>query len=61
MKTSTLIDVVAMIDAKINMYQMADLCDPYYLGADNALRSLRNELQSAIEADIAAMESNTGE
>jgi hypothetical protein len=61
MKTNTLIDVVAMIDARINMYQRADAYDPFYNGAIVALRSLGDELQMAIEADIAAMESNTGE
>ena len=61
MKTNTLIDVVAMIDARINMYQKADAYDPFYTGAVVALRSLSDELQMAIEADIAAMESNTGE
>lgn len=61
MKTSTLIDVVAMIDASIQMYQKADSYDPFYQGAIAALKSLNNELQFAIESDIAAMESNTGE
>lgn len=61
MKTSILIDVVAMIDAKINMYEKADAYDPFYNGAIVALKSLGEELQSAIEADIAAIESNTGE
>lgn len=61
MKTSTLIDVVAMIDARINMYQKADAYDSFYSGAIDALKSLRDELQLTIEADVAAMESNIGE
>lgn len=61
MTTGTLIDVVAMIDARINMYQRVDANDPFYKGAIAALTSLSEELQGAIEADIAAMESNTGE
>ena len=63
MKTNTLIDVVAMIDARINMYQKAAVYDydPFYNGAMAALKSLGEELQSAIEANVAAMESNTGE
>lgn len=61
MKTSTLIDVVAMIDARINMYQKADAYDPFYNGAIVSLKSLRDELQLTIEADVAAMESNIGE
>ena len=61
MKTSTLIDVVAMIDARINMYQKADAYDPFYNGAVVALKSLSDEIQLTIEADVAAMESNTGE
>jgi len=61
MSTGTLIDVVAMIDARINMYQKADANDPFYKGSIAALSSLSEELQMAIEADIATMESNTGE
>jgi hypothetical protein len=61
MNTSTLINVVAIIDARINMYQKADAYDPFYNGAIVALKSLGEELQYAIEADVAAMESNTGE
>jgi hypothetical protein len=61
MNANTLIDVVAIIDTRIKMYQMADSNDPFYLGAIAALKSLGNELQMSIEADIAAMESNTGE
>lgn len=61
MSTGTLIDVVAMIDARINMYQRADINDPFYKGAIASLSSLSEELQHAIDADVAAMESNTGE
>ena len=61
MKTSILIDIVAMINARINMYQKADANDPFYNGAIVALKSLSDELQFAIEADVAAMESTTGE
>ena len=61
MNTETLMNVVAMIDARINMYQKADLLDPFYVGAIASLQSLSEELQGGIEADIAAMESSTGE
>ena len=61
MKTSILIDVVAMIDARINIYEKADAYDSFYNGAIVALKSLSEELQSAIEADIVAIENNTGE
>ena len=50
-----------MIDTRISMYQKADLYDPFYQGAIASLKSLGEELQMSIEADIAAMESNTGE
>jgi hypothetical protein len=59
--TSTLMNVVAIIDARISMYQKADANDPFYQGAIAALSSLSNELQMSIDADVAAMESNTGE
>lgn len=61
MDTNTLINLVAMIDTRISMYQKADLYDPFYQGAIASLKSLGEELQMSIEADIAAMESNTGE
>ena len=54
--TSTLIDVVVMIDARISMYQKADAYDPFYHGAITALGSLSEELQMSIEADVAAIE-----
>jgi len=54
--TSTLIDIVAIIDARISMYQKADLNDPFYLGATAALSSLSEELQMSIDADISALE-----
>jgi hypothetical protein len=61
MENMNKIDLVAMIDARINMYQKADPNEPFYQGAIAALRSLGEELQMSIEADVAAMESNTGE
>jgi hypothetical protein len=57
MNARTLIDVVAKIDARINMYQRADANDPFYKGTIAALTSLSEELQEAIEAEISAMES----
>ena len=53
---NNLIDVVALIDARINMYQKADLNDPFYQGAVASLKSLGEELQMSIEADISAIE-----
>ena len=61
MNTSTLIKVVAMINARIDMYEKADANDPFYTGAVAALKSLEGELQSFIETDISSMESTTRE
>lgn len=61
MSTSTLITVVAIIDARIDMYKKADANDPFYKGAIAALQSLEGELQSFIETDISAMEGTTSE
>jgi hypothetical protein len=58
MDVKTLIDMVAMIDARINMYQKADSNDPFYQGAITSLSSLREELQMSIDADVAAIELN---
>lgn len=67
MDTKTLIDVVAMIDAKVFTLLIANLKEttPESLH-DNRIRiseleALANHLQKAIDADVAAMESNTGE
>ena len=75
MDANTLIDVVAMIDARIdqlNKDKKAIDASGYSVlskrlslerlaGAMSELELLSNHLQVAIEADIAAMESNTGE
>ena len=61
MTSSTLIMVVANINARIDMYKEADPNDPYYKGAVAALRSLGGMLQAYIDSDIDAMESTTGE
>jgi hypothetical protein len=75
MDTKTLMDVVAMIDARIaelnkdmkaidassysvlHKRQILDRLD----GASQALERLSEQLQNAIDADVASMESNTGE
>ena len=56
MENTHKIDLVAMIDARINMYQKADANEPFYQGAIAALRSLSEELQMSIDADVAAIE-----
>ena len=61
MSTNTLITVVSMIDARINMYEKADANDPFYTGAVAALKSLEGELQSFIETDLSGMEITIGE
>jgi hypothetical protein len=70
MNTETLMNVVAMIDLRIanlskigNLYLNKEVWDKYeeYKARANELQMLNDHLQSAIEADIAAMESNTGE
>ena len=60
MDTGTLIDVVAMLDARIKMYKAADPNEPFYQGAIAALTSLSEELQDKILSDQASMETSTG-
>jgi hypothetical protein len=60
MDTETLIDVVAMIEARIDAYKNADQNDPYYKGSRDALISLAIELQKGIESAVSAMENNIG-
>ena len=72
MDTKTLIDVVAMIDARravlkstIDKYPINrwEEDEEYYilLAQRNVLGNLKWDLQNAIDANVAAMESNTGE
>lgn len=75
MNTGTLIDVVAMIDAridKLNKDKKAIDASGYSVlskrlslerlaGAMSELELLSNHLQKAIEAEVDAIESNTGE
>jgi hypothetical protein len=73
MDTQTLIDVVAMIDARINqiyygvMPEMADNPDtlPWEYenkaGALSELMKFRDHLQNGIDSAVSAMESTTGE
>jgi hypothetical protein len=66
MSTNTLIKVVAMIDARIDLYEKAYPNkaypnDTFRQGAIAALKSLEGELQSFIDTDISSMESTTGE
>jgi hypothetical protein len=60
MDANTLIDVVNMIDARINMYQRADPNEPFYNGAVAALRSLSEELNEYIDRQTAQMETEQG-
>jgi hypothetical protein len=60
MDANTLIDVVSMIDARINMYQRADANDPFYNGAIVALNSLSEELNEYIDRQTAQMETEQG-
>jgi hypothetical protein len=60
MDTGTLIDVVAMLDARIKMYKKADANDPFYQGAIASLTSLSEELQDKILSDQASMETSMG-
>lgn len=72
MDTGTLIKVVAMISARIEVLENAtdeyhinnwEKDEEYYilLAQSNILGNLKWDLQGAIDADVAAMESATGE
>jgi len=64
MDKETLIKVVAIIDTKITQELRTDLEEydaVYNEGYIDALREISYYFQSAIDADVAAMESNTGE
>jgi hypothetical protein len=65
MDTGTLIKVVAMLDArvveKVGIIWDDVWEDGYNQGYVDALREVSSHLQSAIDADVAAMESATGE
>jgi hypothetical protein len=59
MDKETLIKVVAMIDARIA--RLLDIPSPTDMVRINELEALADHIQKGIDADVAAMESNTGE
>jgi hypothetical protein len=64
MDKETLTKVVAIIDTKITQELRTDLEEydaVYNEGYIDALREINYYFQSAIDADVAATESNTGE
>ena len=62
MDTGTLIEVVAMIDARIEKLRELRKSGQWVHDAViYEFTMLKEHLQNGIEADIAAMESNTGE
>lgn len=60
MDIQTVFRTIEMIDARINMYQRADVNDPFYQGAIAALTSLSEELQEYIDRQVAQMETEMG-
>lgn len=60
MDIQTVFRTIEMIDARINMYQRADVNDPFYKGAIAALTSLSEELQGYIDRQVAQMETEMG-
>lgn len=48
MKTKTLKEMLALVEARIKMYEKAPANDPFYKGALVALRSLSEELTEMI-------------
>ena len=61
MDTKTLINVVADINSKYErICRTANLLDPYTEGYLDALERLMDYFQGAIDAEVAAMETNTG-
>lgn len=48
METKALKEMLALVEARIKMYEKAPTHDPFYKGALVALRSLRDELKENI-------------
>jgi hypothetical protein len=63
MDTETLIKITALIDARINrLKRLIEIYNPDYAHAQVfELQNLSNYLQASIDADVASMESTTGE
>ena len=59
MDTGTLIKVVAMINARIA--RLLEIPSPSDMVRISELEALSEHIQKAIDADVAAMESTTGE
>jgi hypothetical protein len=63
MDTGTLIKVVAMLDARIAELQAAaeiSSSNAFDMGRESAFEEIAYELQKAIDADVAAMETSQG-
>jgi hypothetical protein len=63
METGTLIKVVAMLDARIAELQAAaeiSSSSAFDMGRESAFEEIAYELQKAIDANVAAMETSQG-
>jgi hypothetical protein len=61
MDNTTLLAVIAMLDTQLHQYDQLSYMDDDQFGAMWALNDFRNHLQSHIEAQLNAVELETGE
>jgi hypothetical protein len=61
MDTTTVLEIIEMIDARLANLENTTMHIEDYLGADRALTELQNHLQSFIEAELNAEENQTVE
>jgi len=61
MDNTTLLEVIKMLDERIEKYDQLPCLDDDQFGAMWALRNFRDHLQGSIEAQINAVEMQTGE
>lgn len=66
MDTQTVLDIIKMIDVRINKIKKCQLVvdekddKAYFKGKEDLAISLRDHLQEYIEAQVSAMETSTG-
>lgn len=61
MDTTTVMQIIKMLDSSVNHYEDLTCLDEYEIGAKWALSTFRDHLQSFIEGQLNAVENQTVE
>jgi hypothetical protein len=59
MDSTTVLEIIEMLDTRIKYYDELNSCDYYEIGCQSELTNFRNHLQSFIEGQLNAAENQT--